>query len=83
MHNPRKDLYNDLGTFAGSHIVFRGTKLAPEWIEDWRDCIDQMGLSYYDTNGGQKFIEEKPGNIFLQGNMSTTESFRVALNNAH
>jgi hypothetical protein len=73
LHNPAKDLHHDLGTFASSHVVFRGTQLAPEWIEDWRDCVDQLGLSYFDKRGSQKFDADKPGNIFLQGNTSTTE----------
>jgi hypothetical protein len=27
LHDPNKDLYHDLGTFASSHVVFRGTQL--------------------------------------------------------
>ena len=65
MHYPKKDLYHDLGTFAGSHIVFRGTQLPEDWIEDWRDCIDQLGLTYFDEKGDTRFIADKPGNIFL------------------
>lgn len=79
LHAPKKDLYHDLGTFSGSHIVFRGTQLTPEWIEDWTECVDLLGLNYFDKKGDQRFDGGKPGNIFLQGNTSTSESFRVAL----
>jgi hypothetical protein len=79
LHKPEKGLNHELGTWASSDLLFRGTQMKPEWLEDWRSSVGIKGLKNMATNQVLEGNEEKPAYICMQGITSTTESFRVAL----
>lgn len=64
-------------------MVFRGVSMKDSWINDWRECVDMFGLKYINKKGMMDFDKEMPANIQLQGDTSTTESFRTALQHCY
>lgn len=82
LHKPDAELTHELGSWCSADLVFRGTQMSPEWIEDWRASVGITGLKNKVSNEVAEGHENKPGYICMQGITSTTESFRVALKQA-
>lgn len=82
LHKPEKGLTHELGAWCSSDLIFRGTQMKSEWIEDWKSSVGIKGLKNYASNTITEGDEEKPAYICMQGITSTTESFRVALKQA-
>ena len=65
LHKPDKGLVHDLGSWYSSDLLFRGTKMKSEWIEDWKSSVGIKGLKNMANSEIAAGNEEKPGYICM------------------
>lgn len=55
-----------------------------DWVQDWKDSVDMVGLKTYDAKTGNFVIKkensDKPGYVFMHGCTATSFSFKEGLN---
>lgn len=65
LHKPEKKLTHELGSWCSSDLLFRGTKMKQEWIDDWKSSVGIKGLKNMANNEVTAGNEEKPGYICM------------------